>query len=191
MSHEVRAYSFTEFLDLERLELDETGVSKLRVAHRGLRSLSLSDYNFDEVGPPMNLHFLQEVLICCKILAELEIIWFPIMLPYIPALLTTLPVLEALKIFLHEEDVKEAVLEHARICNVIIGNNEVTFQEPIASHIPDPDIDVEELTLRMPTLLRVDVEKSSLRVLKVTAREKGFVKYVGVKNGCKVIEMGL
>ena len=65
------------------------------------------------------------------------------------------------------------------------------YLKSIGNNGLNKDIEVEELTLMMPNLLRVDVKKSSLRVLKVAVREKGFVKYVTAKNGCKVVEMGL
>lgn len=86
---------------------------------------------------------------------------------------------------------KEAMLEHARIYNVVIENFGANIPRYIAHLISDQVFNVEELTLRMPNLLRVDVERSRLQVLKVAAIEKGFVKYIGAKNSCKVIEMGL
>lgn len=86
----------------------------------------------------------QAVVIDCKTMEKLEIIWerlfdpaqeipnglpkitapilkslrldgFPFMLPYIPPLLSTHPGLEVLNIVFGEEGVKEAVLEHARM----------------------------------------------------------------------------
>lgn len=46
-------------------------------------------------------------------------------------------------------------------------------------------------TLKMPRLLRADVEKLSVRVLKLFAREKGIVKCIIAESRCDVVEMGL
>lgn len=85
----------------------------------------------------------------------------------------------------------KVVLEHARICDVGLGDCEASARKPIADHTRGKDINVKEGILMMPSLVRVDVKKSSVQDLKVAAREKGFVKYVIAKNGCNVVEMGL
>lgn len=82
------------------------------------------------------------------------------------------------------------VLEHERIRDLVIGNSERIMDRNDRLMGRDIMVDEFELTLRMPNLLRVDVEKSSVRVLKVAARKKAVVKYVTAENGCNVIELG-
>ena len=48
-----------------------------------------------------------------------------------------------------------------------------------------------ELTLNMPMLLKADVEKSSVWLLRVATREKGIVKYVIIESSRNVVELGL
>ena len=87
------------------------------------------------------------------------------MLPIIPALLRTLPILEVLRIICRKEDEEGVVLEHASICDVVIGNCEVSILKFIGKNGLNKDINVEELTRMMPSLLRVVVKKSSVQVL--------------------------
>ena len=99
--------------------------------------------------------------------------------------------LEILRIICYREDMKEVVLEHARVCDLVIENCDEAHEGYDGAGM-GRDIIVEEfeLTLRMPRLLQANIEKSSVRVLKVAAQEKGIVKYIIGENNCNVVVMG-
>ena len=126
----------------------------------------------------------------CSNLTSLELDGYPFMLRYIPSVISEMPLLEVLKILCCREKVTQVVLEHVRVCEVVIGNSRRMLEHECM--VVDRVINVGEfeLTLMMPSLSRVEVKKSSLRVLKVGAREKGIVKYFTPNKGCEVIEMG-
>ena len=126
----------------------------------------------------------------CVDLTSIELDGYLFILPNIPSLLSALPILEVLRLLCCRESVKEVVLEHERVRDVDIGNSETTMDHVCLVKDRVIIVDEFELTLMMPSLLRVDVEKSSVRVLKLVARDRGIVKYVTAENGCKVIEMG-
>lgn len=65
------------------------------------------------------------------------------------------------------------------------------YLKSIGNNGLNKDIKVEELTLMMPNLLRVDVKKLSVQMLKLGARKIGLVKYILNERCCNVIKMGL
>lgn len=123
----------------------------------------------------------------CSNLKSLELNGYPFMFPNVPSLLSTVLALEILRIICYCEVMKEVVLEHARVCDLVIENCDEAHGAGMGR-----DIIVEEfeLTLRMSRLLQANIEKSSVRVLKVAAQEKGIVKYIIGENNCNVVVMG-
>ena len=85
---------------------------------------------------------------------------YPFMRPLISTVLSVLPVLEVLTILCTQEDEEEVVLEHARTFEVVIGDCKVGLFHYII-------VNVNDVTFTMPNPVRVDVKKSSVRVLKV------------------------
>lgn len=123
--------------------------------------------------------------IACLNLTSLELDGYPYLLPNLPSLLLALPALEIIKIFCFRENVSQVTLEHDGIRDVVIGKS----QKRKGYGILDIIMPEFELTLMMPSLFRVDVEKSSVQVLKVGARERTTLQCVIVHNGCDVIEL--
>ena len=109
-------------------------------------------------------------------LMSMELDGFAFILPHLPCGLSALPYLEVLEISCCHETVTQVLLRHKKIYNVVLRlcRNE-------GSWVRDNSVDSFELTLLMPSLLRVDMRESSVKDLKVEELEK-----VVVIVGCDV-----
>lgn len=146
---------------------------------------------------------LHDVVIACKSLKRLAMTWrvlkeaplgfptihcfnlnffevdgFPWILPNIPSLLWVLPILETLKNSCFCENSREVVLQHERVCDVVIKKCSREVADEQLLEYRNINVAEFELTLIMPALLRVDVKDSGVRALKVAPRERSGVKFV-------------
>ena len=97
-------------------------------------------------------------------LKQLELDGYPFMLPLVQPLLNTLSVLEVFRIFCGRESSSTLVWEHGNIHDLFVGNSGEKTQLNIDSKIwRNLHVAKFGLTHVMPSLQRVDVEKSSVK----------------------------